>query len=84
MKEVQEDALYNFAVLSFKSDINPYDESVRAFETFLTKYPNSSRKKDVYQYLVNVYTNTSNFAKALESISRLPNLDVKLKKCIKR
>lgn len=80
MKDVQEDALYNFAVLSFKSDINPYDESVRAFETFLTKYPNSSRKKDVYQYLVNVYTNTSNFAKALESISRLPNLDVKLKK----
>ena len=80
MKEVQEDALYNFAVLSFKADINPYDESVRAFEEFLAKYPNSSRKKDVYQYLVNVYTNTSNFAKALESIGRLPNLDVKLKK----
>ena len=80
LKDVQEDALYNFAVLSFKVDINPYDESVRAFEEFLTKYPNSSRKKDVYQYLVNVYTNTSNFAKALESISKLPNLDIKLKK----
>jgi len=80
MTDVQEDALYNFAVLSFRVDINPYDESVRAFEEFLKKYPNSNRKKDVYQYLVNVYTNTSNFAKALESITRLPNLDIKLKK----
>jgi tetratricopeptide (TPR) repeat protein len=67
---IQEDALYNFAVISFKVDINPYDESVRAFENYLNRYPNSSRKKDVYQYLVNVYTNTSNFAKALESLDK--------------
>ena len=80
LPDLKEDALYNFAVISFKVDINPYDESVRAFEDFLSQYPNSSRKKDVYQYLVNVYTNTSNFAKALESISRLPSMDVKLKK----
>jgi tetratricopeptide (TPR) repeat protein len=66
LPEIQEDALYNFAVISFKVDINPYDESVRAFENYLNKYPNSKRKTDVYQYLVNVYTSTSNFAKALK------------------
>ncbi len=77
---IQEDALYNFAVISFKVDINPYDESVRAFENYLNRYPNSSRKKDVYQYLVNVYTNTSNFAKALESLDNLPVKDAQLKK----
>lgn len=78
--EIQEDALYNFAVISFKVDINPYDESVRAFENYLTKYPNSKRKEDVFQYLVNVYTSTSNFAKALESLDKLPNKDARLKR----
>jgi tetratricopeptide (TPR) repeat protein len=78
--EIQEDALYNFAVISFKVDINPYDESVRAFENYLTKYPNSKRKEDVFQYLVNVYTSTSNYAKALESLDKLPNKDARLKR----
>ena len=79
VSEIQEDAMYNFAVISFKVDINPYDESVRAFENYLNKYPNSIRKKDVFQYLVNVYTNTSNFAKALESLDKLQSKDTKLK-----
>ena len=79
ISEIQEDALYNFAVISFKVDINPYDESVRSFENYLNKYPNSNRKKDVFQYLVNVYTNTSNFAKALESLDKLQSKDNKLK-----
>ncbi len=78
--EIQEDALYNFAVISFKVDINPYDESVRAFENYLSRYPNSKRKSDVYQYLVNAYASTSNFAKALESLDKLPSKDVRLKK----
>ncbi|MEY3727511.1 MAG: hypothetical protein RL098_972 [Bacteroidota bacterium] len=78
--QIQEDALFQFAVLSFKVDINPYDESVRAFENYLSQYPDSKRKRDVYQYLVNVYTNTSNFAKALESIEKLPSKDAQLKK----
>lgn len=80
LPEIQEDALYNFAVISFKVDINPYDESVRAFENYLNKYPNSKRKNDVYQYLVNVYTSTSNFSKALESLDKLPSKDARLKR----
>ncbi len=78
--QIKEDALFQFAVLSFKVDINPYDESVRAFENYLSQYPDSKRKRDVYQYLVNVYTNTSNYAKALESIENLPSKDALLKK----
>jgi tetratricopeptide (TPR) repeat protein len=79
LEKVQEDALYNFAVLSFKVDINPYDESVKAFENYLRKYPESSRKQDIYQCLVNVYSNTSNYSKALESLDKLPSKDTKLK-----
>ena len=76
---LSEDALYQFAVISFKIDINPYDESVRAFENYLAKYPNSTRKADIFQYLVNVYASTSNYAKALESLNKIPNKDAQLK-----
>ena len=78
--KIKEDALYNFAVISFEIDINPYDESVRAFENYLERYPNSPRKKDVYQYLINVYSSTSNYKKAIESLNKLSNLDVRLKR----
>lgn len=76
---IQEDALYNYAILSYQLDINPYDEAVEAFELYLRKYPNSKRKNDVYQYLVNVYMSTNNYEKALASMDKIPNKDVKLK-----
>ncbi|PWH82928.1 tetratricopeptide repeat protein [Brumimicrobium oceani] len=76
---VQEDALYNYAVLSYKLDYNPYNEAIKAFELFLTEFPNSERKEDVYSYLVNVYSSTKNYAEALKSLERIPNLNIKLK-----
>jgi len=78
-KKIREDALYNFAVLSYKLDIDPYDEAVVALEQFLQEYPNSPRKNDVYQYLVNVYTTTNNYTKALASLDKIPNKDARLK-----
>lgn len=76
---VQEDALFNYAILSYQLDINPYDEAVEAFELYLSKYPNSDRKEDVYQYLVNVYMSTNNYQKALTSLDKLATKDVRLK-----
>ncbi|HIP31654.1 MAG TPA: tetratricopeptide repeat protein [Crocinitomicaceae bacterium] len=76
---IQEDALYNYAILSYKLDINPYDEAVEAFEMYLNKYPDSERKEDVYQYLVNVYMTTNNYPKALTSLDKIPNKDIRLK-----
>lgn len=76
---VREDALYNFAVMSYRVDYNPYNEALKAFELFLEKYPNSKRRNDVYEYLVNVYVSTKKYQAALNSLDRLPSLDVKLK-----
>jgi len=78
-KKIEEDALYNYAVLSYKLDLNPYDEAVLALEKYLNRFPNSARKNDVNQYLVTVYTSTNNYAKALASLDKLPNKDTKLK-----
>ncbi len=78
-KMIQEDALYNYALLSYKLDMNAYDEAVEAFKLYLEKYPDSKRKSVIYQYLVNVYTSTKNYQKALESLDQLTNKDIKLK-----
>ncbi len=76
---IQEDALFRYAVLSYKLDMNAYDEAREAFELYLSKYPDSKRKATVFEYLVNVYTSTKNYAKALESLEKIPQKDVKLK-----
>jgi tetratricopeptide (TPR) repeat protein len=76
---VQEDALYNFAVMSYKVDYNPYNEALKAFEIFLEKFPNSKRRNDVYEYLVNMYSSTKKYQEALNSLDKLPSLDIKLK-----
>lgn len=77
--KIAKDALYNFAILSYQLDINPYNEAVEAFEMYLNKYPNSERREDIYQYLVNVYTSTNNYSKALASLDKLPTKDIRLK-----
>lgn len=76
---VEEDALYNYAVLSYKLDYNPFDEAVEALNLYLTRYPNSPRNQDVYQYLVNVYTTMKNYKSAMESIDRIEDKDFKMK-----
>lgn len=76
---VEEDALYNYAVLSYKIDYNPFDEAVEAMNLYLERYPNSKRTQDVYQYLVNVYTTMKNYGSAIESIDRIENKDFKMK-----
>ncbi len=77
--KIQEDALYNYAILSYKLDVNPYDEAVEAFEMYLNKYPNSERKENVFQYLVNVYMKTNNYPKALASLDKIEKKDIRLK-----
>ncbi|MGM0479522.1 MAG: tetratricopeptide repeat protein [Bacteroidota bacterium] len=77
--ETQEDALYNYAVLSYELDYNPYNEAIEAFELFLEKFPRSKRREDVYSYLVNVYSNTKRYKEALQSLDRIDDLNIQLK-----
>lgn len=77
--EIQEDALYNYAVLSYELDYNPYNDAKRAFEEFLNNFPKSKRTKDVYGYLVNVYLNTNQYADALKALDEIGQLDLNQK-----
>lgn len=78
-EEVKEDALYNYAMLAYELSYNPYDEAIRAFQEYIDTYPDSDRKADAYDYLLNVYMTTHNYSAALESLEAIGDLDVKQK-----
>jgi tetratricopeptide (TPR) repeat protein len=77
--EIQEDALYNYAVLSYELDYNPYNDAKRAFEDFLIKFPKSKRREDVYAYLVNVYLTSNQYQEALDALDQIGKLDINQK-----
>lgn len=78
-KKIEEDALYNFAILSYKVDFNPYNEAVLALHDYLEKYPKSDRVEEVYNCLISVYTTTHRFQDALTSLEKFQLKDVRLK-----
>lgn len=77
--KIQEDGLYNYAILSYKIDVNPYNEAVVALQEYLEKYPKSDRIDEVYNCLMSVYTTTHRFQDALNSLEKSQMSDVRLK-----
>ena len=78
-KKLNEDALFGYAKTTYELSYNPYDEATDIFHTFLDKYPNSTKKEQVYEYLLDVYTTTKNYEAALNSISRISAKNYKIK-----
>jgi tetratricopeptide (TPR) repeat protein len=78
-QNIREDALFNYAKLSYELSYSPFNEAIKAFENYLNDYPNSNRKDEAFGYLVNVYYNTKNYEAALASIEKINNLPPKMK-----
>lgn len=78
-REVQEDALFNYAKLAFELSYNPFHEAITAFEKYLEQYPNSPRRDEAYEFLLNVYMKTRNYEKALASLDKIQNKDNNVK-----
>lgn len=81
---IEEDALFNYAKLSYELALNPYNEAIEAFETYINKYPKSERKDEAYTYLVNVYLSTKNYKNALASLDKIKVKDLKLKEAYQK
>jgi tetratricopeptide (TPR) repeat protein len=78
-KKITEDALYSFAKLSYELDFSPYNDAVRAFTKYLKEFPDSPRKDEVYNFLINVYSTTKNYDMAIQSIESMQSIDPILK-----
>ena len=78
-EKIEEDALFQTAILSYELNFNPFDEAIKYFELYIEKYPSSIRRRVVFEYLVNVYMSTKNYDKALQSIDRLEPPSTRMK-----
>jgi tetratricopeptide (TPR) repeat protein len=77
--KIEEDALFQTAILSYELNLNPFDEAIKYFELYIEKYPTSYRRRIVYEYLVNVYMSTKNYDKAMQSIEKLDPPSARMK-----
>jgi len=78
-EKIEEDALFQTALLSYELNLNPFDEAIKYFELYIEKYPTSYRRRVVFEYLVNVYMSTKNYDKAMQSIEKLDPPSTRMK-----
>lgn len=68
---LREDALYNYAVLTYLSGSGHFNESLNVFERFLSEFPESKHRDEIYRCLVNIYLTTNNYTAAYNSIQKI-------------
>jgi TolA-binding protein len=82
--EIKEEALFNYALLTYELYHTPFNEAVGAFHKFIESYPNSDRIDDAYNFLVMAYLYTSNYKEALNSLEKISDLDQGMKEAYQK
>lgn len=68
---ISEDALYNYVLLVNKGSVSAFNQSIEAFQRFLTEYPNSKHTDEINSLLANTLMSTKNYQAALNAISQI-------------
>ena len=76
---ISENALINYAALSFIPGIDPFNETVDILSEYITKNPNSSNIDEFQEIVINLLLNSNKYHEALETIEQYSNLSQELK-----
>lgn len=82
--KIKEDALFNYAKITYELSYSPFNETIKAFDKYITSYPNAERNDVAYDYLVKVYMSTSNYRDAMASIENIKVKNPSVKKAYQR
>ncbi len=77
-QKIKEDALYNYARLSYEVG-NVAESSSKALNRYLTTYPNSIHKNEIFQLLVESYITSNNYVEVLQTLDSLKPTTYKMK-----
>lgn len=75
---VTEEASYNYTLCTYRSS-SALGESVRAFNEFLTRFPNSKYEASVYHLLSDALMQSKNYAAAIATLDSIPNPTPKMR-----
>ncbi len=70
-EKIKEDALFNYAKLTYELSYSPFNETIKAFDNYISLYPNSERNAEAYKILTEVYMVTKNYKDAINSIEKI-------------
>ncbi len=71
-RNIAQDALFNYAKMSFELSLDPYNEAILSFQRYIDNYPDGERIEEAYQHLVDLFLTTRNYKDALSSIEKIP------------
>ena len=69
--KIKEDALFNYAKLTYELSYSPFNETIKAFDKYIELYPNSEKNTEAYTILSEVYMVTKNYKDAVASIEKI-------------
>ncbi|MFC2151904.1 tetratricopeptide repeat protein, partial [Bacteroidota bacterium] len=82
--EIKEEALFNYALLTYELYHSPFNQAIGAFHEFIELYPNSNRLDEAYNFLVMAYLYTSNYKEALKSLEMIVDKDHGMKEAFQK
>jgi TolA-binding protein len=83
-QEIKEDALFNYALVTYETSSSPFNEAIQGFNDYLNLYPASKRSDEAYHYLVLAYLNARNYKLALASIEKIKKKNSEISKAYQK
>ncbi len=82
--KLREDALFNFAKLSYELNNDPYQTAIHALTDYIKQNPSSERTEEANTYLVNLFLSSQNYKEAYARLKTMPNKNTKLKQAYQK
>lgn len=83
-KKLKEEALFNYAKLTYEISSSPFGEAIAAFQEFIDLYPGSDKIEEAYNYLVATFTEIRNYKAAITALEKIKNKDPRLEAAYQR
>ena len=68
---IKEDAMFNYAQLTYELSYSPFNEAISTFNDFIKAFPESPKLDQVYADLGKVYMSTKNYKEAIDALENI-------------
>ena len=83
-RQLKEEALFNYAKLTYETSASPFGEVITAFQDYINEFPGAGRIDEAYNYLISTYIKVKNYQAALSSLDRITRKDDRLEEAYQK